>query len=130
MKWIVGSMFVLALPFAVANADRPPPHHSPPQAALDACSSAKAGDTCSMTLHDHTMTGVCRQTPDGAALVCYPDHPPGPPPEAISACSGRAEGAACTISHDGHELSGTCAKGPDNTTLACRPSHPPGPPPQ
>lgn len=125
MKWIAGSLFILALPFAVANADRPPPHHRPPQAAFDACASAKAGDTCSVTLPDHTVTGVCRPVPDGTALVCHPDRPPGPPPEAISACSGLAEGAACTVRHDGHEISGTCAKGPDSATLACRPSHAP-----
>jgi hypothetical protein len=126
MKLLVGSLFVLALPFAVARADRPP-HHAPPQAAFDACASAKAGDACSVTLHDHTITGVCAAAPESSALACRPDHPPGPPPEAITACSGLAAGDACSMTHDGHAITGSCALGPDGgDTLACRPAG--GPP--
>jgi hypothetical protein len=124
MKFIASSLFVLVLPFAVAHAERP--HHPPPQAAFDACAKAKAGDTCSVVLGDHTITGVCGVLPDSAALVCRPDHPHGPPPEAVDACSGRAAGDACSISHEGHAIAGTCARGPDgNGPLACRPSQPP-----
>jgi hypothetical protein len=121
MKFVIGSLFSLVLPFAVAYADRPPPHQ-PPQAAFDACAQAKAGDACSVTLHDHTITGVCAMAPDAQALACRPDHPPGPPPEAIQACSGRATGDACSMTHGDHALAGTCASGPDgNGPLACRP---------
>lgn len=117
------SLFTLALPFAVAQADRSgPPHHQPPQAAFDACASSKAGDVCTVTFGDHSITGVCAAAPNSQALACRPDHPPGPPPEAINACSGHAAGDACTVTHGDHAVTGTCAAGPDgNATLACRP---------
>jgi len=125
MKLIIGSVFALALPFAVAHADRP--HHRPPQAAFDACAKAKAGDACSLTFHDRTIPGVC-VAHDAGALACRPDHPPGPPPEAIDACNGRAAGDACSITHGEHTLAGTCALGPDgNAPLACRPTDAPPP---
>ncbi|MBW8772956.1 MAG: hypothetical protein JF590_06680, partial [Gemmatimonadetes bacterium] len=93
MKLLAASLFTLALPFAAAYADHPQGHHGPhgppPQAAFDACAKAKAGDACSVTIHDHTLTGVCGPMPDSSALVCRPDHPPGPPPEALEACSGK-----------------------------------------
>jgi hypothetical protein len=75
---------LLALACAAASvpafADPPPGGpHKPPQEAFDACASAKDGDTCSVTFHDKTMSGVCHTTPDG--LACRPDGmPPGPPP--------------------------------------------------
>jgi hypothetical protein len=127
MKLVLGSLFVLALPFAVARADRGPgdPHGPPPQAAFDACARARAGDACSMTLHDHTISGTCAQPPGASALACRPDHPPGPPPEALEACAGKAAGDACSVSHDGHAFSGTCAAGPAGSALACRPAGPP-----
>jgi hypothetical protein len=124
MKLIAGSLFLLVLPFAVARADRP--HHPPPQAAFDACARAKAGDPCSVTLHDHTMTGVCAAAPDTTALACRPDHPPGPPPEAVAACDGHSVGDACTLSHGDHSMAGTCATGPDGQgPVACRPNDAP-----
>jgi hypothetical protein len=126
-KLLFGCLVVLALPFAVARADRP--HHPPPQAAFDACAKAKAGDACSMTLHDHPVAGVCIQPPDTSALACRPDHPPWPPPEAIAACDGRNAGDACSVVHGEHTLAGTCAHGHDGRgPLACRPSDAPPPP--
>jgi hypothetical protein len=125
MKLIAGSLFLLALPFAVAYADRPPPHQ-PPQAAFEACASSKAGDACSVTMHDHTITGVCAAAPDTAALACRPDHPPGPPREALDACGGHAAGDACSMTFGDHSVEGTCATGPDGKgPLACRPPHAP-----
>jgi hypothetical protein len=124
MKLVLGSLFVLALPFAIAHADRP--HHPPPQAAFDACATSKAGDACSVALHDHTITGVCATAPNTAQLVCRPDHPPGPPPEAIEACSGHSAGDACSMTHGDHAVAGTCVHGPDEAgPLACRPSQMP-----
>jgi hypothetical protein len=123
MKWILGSLFVVALPFAVANAEHP---HQPPQAAFDACAKSKVGDACTVSLGDRAITGVCATAPDRTALVCRPDHPPGPPPEAFEACRAKAVGDACTVTRGDHALSGTCAAGPDgNGALACRPSSPP-----
>ena len=123
MKLVLGSLLVLALPFAVARADRPP-HHKPPQAAFDACAKAKAGDACSVQLHDQTLSGVCQQAPDAAALVCHVAHP-GPPPEAIAACKDRAAGDACAVTHDGHDIAGTCTQHHGDGPLACHPSHGP-----
>ena len=57
MKLVLGSLLVLALPFAAAYADGP--RHHPPQAALDACAKAKADDACSFKLRDHTISGKC-----------------------------------------------------------------------
>jgi hypothetical protein len=121
MKLIAGSLFILILPFAIAYADHGP--HQPPQAAFDACAKSKAGDACSVTFHEHTLTGVCSEMQDTKALVCRPDHPPGPPPEAIDACNGRSAGDACTVTHGDHSLAGTCEQGPDaKGPLACHPS--------
>jgi len=78
MKLILGSLLLVALPVAVARADHR--HHRPPQAAFDACAKAKAGDACSVALHDHKMTGTCGPARESSALVCRPDHPPGSPP--------------------------------------------------
>jgi hypothetical protein len=124
MKLVICSLLVLALPFAVARADHS--RHRPPQAAFDACARSKAGDACSVTLGDRTITGLCATARDTTALVCRPDHPPGPPQEAVDACNGRSAGDACTVTHGDHSLSGTCAAGPDgNGPLACRPARPP-----
>jgi len=122
MKLILGSLLLVALPFAVARADHQ--RHQPPQAAFDACAKAKAGDACSVALHDHTMNGTCGPARESSALVCHPAHPPGPPPAAIAACDGRAEGDACSMTHDGHDVAGSCARGRDGGEgpLACRPA--------
>lgn len=81
---------------AVAYADHPR-HHRPPQEAIDACASAKSGDSCTFTMpardgsgSSHTLTGTCESPPKEAettTLACRPDHPPphgghdGPPPQ-------------------------------------------------
>jgi hypothetical protein len=123
---IAGAILITALPFAIANADRPP-HRQPPKEAFEACSQRKAGDACSVTLGSRTITGVCANGPDGnGPLACKPDRPPGPPPEAIDACTNHAEGDACSVSHGDHTITGVCAKGPDgNGPLACKPDQPP-----
>lgn len=122
MKWMIGSLFVVALPIAAAQAQRPQ-RPQPPQAAFDACAKSKAGDACSVAFGDRSITGVCAAAPDTSALVCRPDHPPGPPPEAVEACRAKAAGDACTVTHGDHSLAGTCAAGPEgNGTLACRPA--------
>ncbi|HEY4245091.1 MAG TPA: hypothetical protein VGM88_34985 [Kofleriaceae bacterium] len=117
---------LFVVPYAFADGDHHGPHGPPPQAAIDACSSAKAGDACTFSMHDHSISGTCFAPPDGAALACRPDHPPGPPPEAIAACNGATEGASCTVTFDNHSLTGTCEKGPDGAgALACHPPHGP-----
>ena len=117
-KLIALSLFVVALPFAVANADHP--HHPPPQAAIDACAKAKAGDACSVTFHEHTIKGTCGTVPDVTGLVCKPEHH-GPPPEAIAACKDKAAGDACSVTFGDTTLAGTCAQHHDHP-LACRPN--------
>lgn len=125
MKLLLGSLFVLALPFAVATAEqRRPEPHGPPQAAFDACAKARQGDACSVSFGDHTMTGVCAPAPGSSALACRPDHPPGRPPGALEACTGKAAGDACSVSHGDHTMTGICAQGPDGA-LGCRPDGPP-----
>ena len=52
-------------------------HHGPPPEALQACSGAQAGASCSFTLPDGLqVAGTCRAGPDGAALACAPSQPP------------------------------------------------------
>lgn len=124
-KLVLASVVVATLPFAIANADRPPPR-TPPQAAFEACAKAKQGDTCTVALGDRSIDGTCETFPDTTALVCRPTHPPGPPPEAVEACRAAKEGDRCTVTHEGRELTGSCAKGPDGSgPLACKPERPP-----
>jgi hypothetical protein len=61
-----------------ALADPPPegrPHRRPPPEAFDACKDRKADDACTVTFHEHTITGKCAATPEGT-LACRPDRPP------------------------------------------------------
>jgi hypothetical protein len=106
-------------------------HRQPPAEAFTACTDASDGDACTVTLHDHTLDGVCRAAPDGedARLACLPNHP-GPPPEAVSACAKLSEGDACSVQFDDRTITGTCAAGhSQEDPLACRPDSPPAPPP-
>ena len=78
-----------------SDAGRPPMRpHGPPPEALAACTGKAAGDACSVTLRDETLTGKCAAPPfdAGAGLACRPDrmpehghgpggHPHGPPPD-------------------------------------------------
>jgi hypothetical protein len=123
-KLLASSLFLLALPIA-AWADHPDHGpHQPPQAAFDACASSHAGDACSITFGDHTVTGTCTAAHDSQQLVCHPDHPPGPPPEAFEACRSHSAGDACSVTFGDHTITGTCAAGP-GSALACRPDHAP-----
>jgi hypothetical protein len=120
-----------AVGLATADGHRPPGRgRGVPREAIEACNGKAAGDACSLTIHDRTITGTCR-APAGpgagsgsdAALACLPDRPPGPPPAAVDACSGKAEGDACSVSDGDHAFDGTCRKGPDgNGPLACAPA--------
>jgi hypothetical protein len=73
--------FPIMLAAGVASADPPPegrPHRRPPPEAFEACKDRKADDACSVTFHEHTLTGKCAATPEGP-LVCRPDRPPRKP---------------------------------------------------
>lgn len=53
---------------------------SPPQVAIDACSSKSSGDACSFKAPHGTINGECGVTPDGVT-ACIPEGgPPGGPP--------------------------------------------------
>ena len=59
----------------------PPPHHRPPEEAFTACAQANDGDSCTVTLPDHTLNGTCHAVPphlkeDAGRLVCMPPRPP------------------------------------------------------
>ena len=136
---------------AAADPGPPPhPHHPPPPEAFAACTSKAAGDACSVTFHEHTITGKCASPPPGVTdtrLVCFPDGPPpgggpggpggpggrhhGPPPEAFTACDGKAVNATCTVTFPDRTVDGTCLGPPPNapadagSRLACVPAHPP-----
>lgn len=118
---------VLATCLAGASLAAPP---EPPPEAYTACTSKAAGDTCSVTFHEHAMTGTCSAFAE--KLACKPDRGPGdhhggphgPPPEAAAACTSKAAGAACSMTFpDGTMHSGACraGPGPGDTTLACAP---------
>lgn len=125
-------------------------HRGPPQEAIDACTTATAGDTCAFTFNSTALTGVCVTPPprppggphgpgDGAgsgsgsgsapaapSLVCMP-----PPPQVvIDACTGLAVDAACTFTspRDGADVTGTCQTAPTGSVIACRPDRGPPPP--
>lgn len=49
----------------------------PPPEAFTACEDAEVGDACRVELHDHSVTGMCREARGaGEGLVCVPDRPP------------------------------------------------------
>jgi hypothetical protein len=108
----------------IAAADGPGPH-APPREAFEACASARAGDPCTVTLHDHTLAGTCEEFPGGGGLACRPNEPPPPPREAVDACAGSKEGDACSVTFGGRTLAGACVT--HGGTLACRPTDPPPP---
>jgi len=118
------------VPVVSAQADSPPPGppRSPPPEAFTACSGAKEGDSCTVSIHGHDIPGTCASFAD-RGLACRPDAPPPPPPEALAACATSKEGDACTMTFDGHSMQGTCASLPGGQALACRPAGPPPPPP-
>jgi hypothetical protein len=74
-----GGALALAAP---ADEPPPPPHHRrPPEEAFTACAKLADGDTCSVTLGDHTVVGTCITVPahiqeDAGKRVCKLPHPP------------------------------------------------------
>jgi len=51
-------------------------HHTPPQAAIDACSGKSAGDTCDYTnAKGEDKAGACANTSDGQTLFCKRSKP-------------------------------------------------------
>ncbi len=55
-------------------------HRKPPQEALDACKSSKAGQDCSFTSPHGAVSGTCF-APEGRPLACRPKNAPnGAPP--------------------------------------------------
>ncbi|HWE23529.1 MAG TPA: hypothetical protein VG496_06265 [Myxococcales bacterium] len=118
----------------VPNHLMPPiPKPFPPPEPVQACASKKAGDSCSFTIANVTVNGMCRQFGDGDGdpgdvLACVPPFvmpPPGPPAQA---CASKAAGDACTITIDGKTLNGVCHQLPDSGPSLCLP--PPPQPPQ
>jgi len=121
MKILAVVASLLALPVAVHAAPDGSPRHGPPPEAVAACNAKAAGDGCTLTFHEHTVSGVCRATPDGQSLACRPP----PPQAAIDACAGRAANDSCEMSFpDGRSATGTCRSGHDgDQPLACHPAH-------
>ncbi|HXJ22261.1 MAG TPA: hypothetical protein VMT03_18725 [Polyangia bacterium] len=75
---------LLTITGAAARADDNCPRpHGPPPEAFTACAQKSAGDSCQVTIHDHTIDGTCAAAPDGTGkLACRPNQPPpGPPPD-------------------------------------------------
>ena len=109
----------------VASAE---PRRGPPAEAYAACSAKSQGDTCSVQLRDHDVSGVC--APDGEQkLFCRPDRPPEgrrtPPPQALAACSGKKDGETCAVTMPGGSMrSGVCIAGRGDET-ACMAEPPP-----
>jgi hypothetical protein len=74
----------------------------PPPEALKACEGKSAGDAVQIqTPHGDTITGTCREMPDGW-LAAMPqggphDRPPGPPQDAFKACEGKGVGETVQI---------------------------------
>ena len=120
---------------AAAQLEGPPHHgmHGPPQAAIDACASLRAGDSCSFKMDGRQVDGVCRAGPEGRAACAPKDMPPPPPPPkaALDACASLRSGDGCSFSIDGHQMDGVCRSGPDHGPLGCAPKmHGPPPPPK
>jgi hypothetical protein len=106
---------------------------APPAEAYAACASKAQGDTCSVQIHDHALSGLCAADAD-QKLFCAPDRPPPggphrPPPEAIAACGSKKDGDSCSVTlPDGASRSGVCRAGRDSV-IACAAAGAPPPPP-
>ncbi|MBX3233397.1 MAG: hypothetical protein KF837_39095 [Labilithrix sp.] len=64
---------------AARDGDRRRGPRKPPEEAFAACDAKAAGDACTVTHGDHTITGTCAAAPEGAEdtrLHCRPDKPP------------------------------------------------------
>ena len=53
--------------------------HGPPPEAISACEGAATNDACEFDGRRGTVTGTCREVPDGFA--CVPEHRPGNAPQ-------------------------------------------------
>ena len=74
----------------------------PPPEALKACEGKSAGDAVQIqTPRGDTITGTCREMPDGRLAAMPQGGPhgrlPGPPPEAFKACDGKGVGETVQI---------------------------------
>lgn len=71
----VVAMFAVAMLAVASAAIAQPPQRGerrgPPAEALQACSSADVGATCSFEGRRGTVTGTCRETPDNQ-IACVP----------------------------------------------------------
>ncbi|QGY39395.1 DUF1566 domain-containing protein [Pseudodesulfovibrio cashew] len=54
------------------------PRGGPPEEAYTACENKELGDGCTVRTPHGTLSGICRNTPDGT--VCVPEGRMGPPP--------------------------------------------------
>jgi hypothetical protein len=95
---------------------------TPPQAAIDACTTLAAGDACTMPsrMGSGTIPGICSLGPASTGpLACSPGRDL--LPHGAEACTGLAAGAACTLGHR-HEASGTCVTPADGSAVVCVPA--------
>ena len=121
---------VLGLGITGAASARGP--RKPPAEAFAACEGKSKGDECAFKHRDHEISGVCEAPPEGDALACRPNHPPGrrpgPPPGSAEACDGKAEGADCAVDMPDHTMEGVCRLDPHGgEELFCLPDGPPPP---
>lgn len=77
-------------------------HQGPPPEALKACEGKSPGDAVQLqTPYGQTITGTCREMPDGRLAAMPQGGPhgrlPGPPPEAFMACEGKGVGEVVQI---------------------------------
>lgn len=90
---------------------------TPPQAAIDACTSKASGDACTLTGRSGaTLTGTCGLGPHGTSTVLACD-PGGHFPDATAACAGLAAGAACSLAAGREHSDGTCAANSSGTVV-------------
>jgi hypothetical protein len=89
-------------------------HQGPPPEALTACEGRSPGDTVQIqTPHGQTISGTCREMPDGKLAAVPQGGPqgrlPGPPPEAFRACEGKKVGETIQIQTPrGDTVTATC----------------------
>lgn len=73
---IIVIMSLSSTGYARGSGNRPP--HSPPQEAIDACSSKSETDTCEfVSPHGDTIIGTCAKIQN--QLACKPEGGPPPP---------------------------------------------------
>ncbi|MGC4121445.1 MAG: hypothetical protein QM765_44095 [Myxococcales bacterium] len=133
MGWtlsLVGAAVLLTAAVASAQPRGGPggPGHRPPQEAIDACKSLKAGEACTFSIDGRTVQGTCRGPADKPAACAPNDLPPpddghrGPPQQALDACKNLRDGDTCSFDHDGREVKGSCRTGPDGGAMGCAPA--------